>query len=111
MKLDKAYFSGLPSENLRIENKWQAHTIICKFYCARMTLGNHCPESCPTCLPVLKRLMDLRLARIPEAMLVYQCKSEAAKAKDIVKVFEQRVDRFGIRVEINPFEEILRSVQ
>jgi len=111
MKLDKAYFSGLPSENLRFENKEQALAIIRRFYCARMTLGNNCPEECPVCAPVLNRLMDLRQARIPEAMLVYQCKSEAARAKEVAKVFTQRVDRFGIRVEINPFEEILRSVQ
>ena len=88
-----------------------AHNRVARFFCTPNSVNGHCTTDCKTCIPYLEQVLrKLGEARDPTALLVYRLRSASARLADSQPhQASPPVDGWGLPVERNPFETILKE--
>ena len=88
-----------------------AHNRVARFFCTPNNINGHCIMDCKTCIPYLEQVLrNLEEAQDPIALIVYRLRSASANLADShPHQATPPTDGWGLPIERNPFETILKE--
>jgi hypothetical protein len=93
---------------------WGSSVFVNRYFCGPMTVQGYCSSICENCKLALQKAFTLHnVIGRPEGLLIWKLRDAVAVQQEVTqkekKVFVS-VDRFGVEVEENSFDALLKAL-